>query len=141
MFAFVGGLRVPSIISWPSKIPENEVRNQPITAMDWLPTIRTMTKANLPANLSLDGYDVSDIIRSPDEPSKYPAIHWMFGQSWAVLEGNWKLIGRGKAPHFLGNLSAPKPEQINHLAQESTLVSRLHTLHQKWAKEVQPDTR
>jgi hypothetical protein len=50
-------------------------------------------------------------------------------------------MGRGKAPHFLGNLSDPKPEQINHLAQESTLVSRLHNLHQKWAKEVQPATR
>jgi hypothetical protein len=65
----------------------------------------------------------------------------MFGQNWAVLEGNWKLIGRGKDLHFLGNLSDPNPEQINHLAQESTLVSRLHTLHQKWEKEVQPAAR
>jgi arylsulfatase A len=138
---FEGGLRVPSIISWPSKVPENEVRNQPITAMDWLPTIRTMTNATLPANLSLDGYDLSDIIRSPDEPSKYTPIHWMFGQSWAVLEGNWKLVGRGKDPHFLGNLNDPKPEQINYLTQESVLVGRLHTLHQKWEKKVQPVSR
>ncbi|MEM6980869.1 MAG: sulfatase-like hydrolase/transferase [Planctomycetota bacterium] len=34
-----GGIRVPAIVSYPNQFPEGHVRDQLITAMDWLPTI------------------------------------------------------------------------------------------------------
>ena len=33
---FEGGIRVPSIISWPGKIPKGQVRNQFAVNTDWL---------------------------------------------------------------------------------------------------------
>ena len=36
---FEGGIRVPAMISWPGRLPENEVRGQLGTGCDWFPTI------------------------------------------------------------------------------------------------------
>ena len=135
---FEGGLRVPAIISWPEKLPRNVKRDHVITAMDWLPTLRAMTGSHLPADLQLDGHDLSEIIRSADASSKYDAVHWMFGKNWAVLKDDWKLIGKGDEAHSLGNLRNLKPEMKNYLNEEPDVAKRLKALHDKWLKEVQP---
>ena len=133
---FEGGLRVPAIISWPKKIPKNVTRDQAITAMDWLPTVCSFTGATLPDGLKLDGHDLTDIIHSKDKQSKYEAIHWQFGSNWAVLQGEWKLIGHKAKIKTLGNLREPNPESKNYLNERPALANQLFALHQNWAKEV-----
>jgi len=39
---FEGGIRVPAIISWPDKIPEDQVRDQFVVNTDWLPLGRIL---------------------------------------------------------------------------------------------------
>ena len=133
---FEGGLRVPAIISWPKKIPQNVTRDQVITAMDWLPTVCSFTGATLPDGLKLDGHDLTDIIHSKNKQSKYEAIHWQFGSNWAVLQGEWKLIGHKYKIKTLGNLREPNPESKNYLKERQVLANQLFALHQNWAKEV-----
>ena len=36
---FEGGIRVPSIVTLPGVIPENQVRDQMVTGVDWFPTL------------------------------------------------------------------------------------------------------
>ena len=109
---------------------------QVITAMDWLPTVCSFTGATLPDGLKLDGHDLTDIIHSKDKQSKYDAVHWQFGSNWAVLQGEWKLIGHKDKIKTLGNLSDPNPEAKNYLNERSALANQLFALHQNWAKEV-----
>ena len=45
---FEGGIRVPSIVSLPGVIPENEVREQFATGVDWLPTIADLCESSCP---------------------------------------------------------------------------------------------
>ena len=97
-----------------------------------------MTGSHLPADLKLDGHDLSEIIRSADAPSSYDAVHWMFGNDWAVLEGNWKLIGQGDEARSLGNLRDLEPEMKNYLNEEPDVATRLKALHDDWLNEVQP---
>ena len=36
---FEGGIRVPAAISWPGKIKPNQVRDQFVSVVDWMPTL------------------------------------------------------------------------------------------------------
>ena len=88
-----GGIRVPSIVSWPAKLPKGEVRDQAVTIMDWFPSlIEWCGVKNL--DVKLDGRSLQPIIDSPDIKTAHPVIHFQWQNEWAVREGDWKLIGR-----------------------------------------------
>ncbi len=139
---FEGGIRVPAIISYPAKLPQGAVRNQLITAMDWMPTVAALTSTPMPRELKLDGFDLRDIIASETNPTKYDTVHWMWQNHWMVRQGNWKLYqprpGRnGKAtPAKLFNLADSQPERQDYSSSKPELVKKLRTLHEEWRKDV-----
>jgi len=135
---YEGGIRVPAIISWPSKLPTGAVRDQAITAADWFPTIMELCNVPLP-NVELDGRSIVPIIRSSDAPTHHKVMHWNWQNAWAAREGDWKLIGSGKKGRFLGNLSDPQPEKKNYIKEKPDIAKRLQALHNEWLKEVQPE--
>ena len=135
-----GGIRVPSIVSWPAKLPKGEVRDQAVTIMDWFPSlIEWCGVKNL--NVKLDGRSLQPIIDSPEIETAHPVIHFQWQNEWAVREGDWKLIGR-KTPNktrlSLHNLADDKPEVKNYIGEKPDLVQRLSVLHQEWEREVSP---
>ncbi|MFV2067554.1 MAG: sulfatase [Pirellulales bacterium] len=143
---FEGGIRVPTMISWPSHLPEDEVRDQLGTGCDWLPTIAELCGARLPAR-KLDGKSLVPVIRSADADSPHRVFHWQLRDQWAVREGSWKLIGNPKdtshkAPitkndrRFLVNLEQDVTEMENIADKNAAIVKRLESLHDAWAKEI-----
>ncbi len=126
-----GGIRVPAIISYPAKLPKNAVRDQAITAMDWLPTIVDLCGVDLP-KVKLDGKSLVPIIKSESAKTYNQIMHWQWGDRWAVREGEWKLIG-----DFLGNLNNAQPERKNYIKEKPEIAKRLLALHNEWLKEVQ----
>ncbi|NOX99153.1 MAG: sulfatase-like hydrolase/transferase [Verrucomicrobia bacterium] len=138
-----GGIRVPAVISYPAKLPKGAVRHQAITVMDWFPTLLEMCDAGPPA-AKLDGRSLLSVIEFADAPSPHKILHFQWIKSWAVREGDWKLIckqGRGakaKAHYSLHNLAEVDPEVADHAADEPDIVNRLRRLHEAWAKEVSP---
>jgi len=149
---FEGGIRVPAIISYSSKLPNNTVRDQAITLADFYPTILELCEVPLP-ECELDGQSLIPIIRSAHVPSHHKVMHWQWQTSWAVREGNWKLIYNSRdttdkwqghpeprrriAKVFLGNLADDQPEFKNHAEDHPDIVRRLTKLHEEWAREVQ----
>ncbi len=138
-----GGIRVPAVISYPAKLPAGVVRHQAITVMDWYPTLLELCGVDLPT-AKLDGRSLLPVIQSPDAPSPHKVLHFQWINSWAVREGNWKLIckqGRGaksKPRYSLHNLAEEHPEVADHAADAPEIVNRLITLHEDWVKEVSP---
>ena len=135
-----GGVRVPAIISYPAKLPKGEVRGQIITAMDWFPTVLDLCGVQQPSNSpKLDGHSVLPLIRSAKAKSKYKILHFAWGKTWAVREGDWKLIGsNGNTKVSLRNLVDAKPEAKDYARAKPEIVQRLRTLHSDWVKEVSP---
>lgn len=124
---YEGGIRVPAMISWPGKIPENVVRNQVATGCDWYPTLMELCEIS-PSGHPLDGRSLLPIIRSEKAPTAHQRFHWKSGQAIAVREGRWKLIMTGKRvelydlPNDLGeaqNLAEKFPEIVKRLQEES----------------------
>lgn len=134
---FEGGLRVPAIISYPAELPKGVVRDQAITAMDWMPTILDLCQIALP-DVKLDGKSLLPVIESESAKSPYTALHWQWGKRWAVRQGHWKLVGHLDKGQFLGNLNDPQPEMKNYLEEEPSVAKRLEALHDEWLKDVQP---
>jgi arylsulfatase A-like enzyme len=137
---FEGGLRVPAIISYPAKLPKGEVRDQAITAADWYPTILELCGVEKP-KVKLDGHSVLPLIRDASTPSLHRQLHWAWSKGWAMREGDWKLIGNGAKPNFLGKLTDEEPEKKNYLKEMPDLVAKLHQLHKEWAKSTAPTTK
>jgi arylsulfatase A-like enzyme len=133
-----GGIRVPAIISYPARLPQGEVRDQTVTAMDWMPTVLELCSVPLP-HVELDGSSLVPVIRSADAKSPYKILHWQWGNRWAVREGEWKLLGQAGEARSLGNLNDPEPEKKNYLKEKSELVAHLLALHKEWAEDVEPN--
>ena len=135
-----GGIRVPAILSYPAAVPKGIVRDQAITAMDWMPTILELCEIE-PPEVELDGRSLLPVIESESAESPHTVLHWQWGDGWAVREGDWKLIGKADRSLSLGNLSDPDPEKKNYLEQKPVLAKRLQTLHKDWQRSVQPEEK
>lgn len=147
---FEGGIRLPAIISWPGQLPQGEVRGQLATSCDWLPTVAQLCDVNLPAQ-KIDGASLLDVIHSADHPSPHPVFHWQTGSrqnpSWAVREGDWKLLGNPQDPTrkqpvteadrlFLVDVAQDPGETKNLRAEHPEIVQRLQQLHEQWLRDV-----
>lgn len=132
-----GGLRVPAMISWPGKLPEGEIRDQAMTAMDWMPTLLELAGIEKP-KVKFDGASLVPVLKDNSTPSHYEQIHWQWGNKWAVREGDFKLLGIGEKALSLHRLTGDKPEQQDYLTEQPELAGRLLKLHQDWHKEVTP---
>jgi arylsulfatase A-like enzyme len=144
-----GGIRVPCIVSWPGRIPQNAIRNQTAVSIDWMPTIAQYCGIKPPEH-KIDGKSIVSIIESSDAPSPHKVIHWQTsrGKHWAVREGNWKLVHNGpatdykrrklpKVENFLSNLAQDVTETKNIASSNPDIVRRLTNLHENWLSQIQ----
>ena len=132
-----GGIRIPAIISYPSKLPKGATRDQAITAMDWMPTVLDLCDVEHKGP-KLDGHNIMNIIESNEAQSQYKDMYWAWGSQWAVRDGDWKLIGNRDRSISLHNIEECNPEKKNYIKEKPDLVKRLRGLRDAWAKEVKP---
>ncbi|HZW32508.1 MAG TPA: sulfatase-like hydrolase/transferase, partial [Isosphaeraceae bacterium] len=143
---FEGGIRVPAIVSWPGHLLENVVRTQVAHGCDWLPTIAELCRVPLPRH-PIDGKSLVGVIRSADVPTPHRVLHWQFESSWAVREGDWKLLhdvldttrrapGQRIKGSFLVNLRDDPSETTNLAAKHPDVVHRLERLRAEWSQSV-----
>lgn len=138
-----GGIRVPAIVSWPGKIAQGVSRDALGHACDWLPTLAELAGLPAPRN-RIDGRSLAPLLRPDAKDDLGPrTLHWQVGTGpnaeWAVLDGEWKLVGRGRDTadgrkvvqlrSFLVNLKEDPAETRDRSAERPDLVERLQRLH------------
>jgi len=148
---FEGGIRVPAIIRYPEAIPANQVRDQMVSEMDWLPTIAELTHSKI-IDKGIEGKSMMPVIKNENEKTQHNIIHWQLGNyddkksQWVVRDGDWKLLGNPKDPTtnqkfkkgtlFLVNLKEDVSEKKNLSNQYPERVKKMQALHDKWLIEV-----
>jgi arylsulfatase A-like enzyme len=152
---FEGGIRVPSIVSWPGHVPQDETRDQMAIGCDWLPTLAEWCSARPPDN-KLDGRSLAKVVESRDAPAPHESFYWRLGAGpaapWAVRDGDWKLLGNSKdtsnaAPltnadnPFLVNLADDPGESRNLAAAHPEVVKRLQQRRQTYEADMQSRSR
>ena len=135
---YEGGIRVPFMIQWPSRLKAGQVYEQPVIALDILPTAAAAAAAQLPKDRKIDGvnllpYLAGEPFRSgrsgpaaPDGKKTPPheILFWRMGQNHAVRKGNWKLVTMGTQTELFDvasdigeshDLSSAQPEVLKEL--------------------------
>lgn len=153
---FEGGIRVPSIVSYPGTLPEGEVREQMVTGCDWWATIAELTGAPLPEGHHLDGKSIAEVIRDGQAESPHQQFYWQLGGNpdkakWVVRDGNWKLLGNvsenvrpegvaeltgADRKQFLVNLSEDKGETRNVASENPEVVERMLALKKQYSDSI-----
>jgi arylsulfatase A len=137
MTLWEGGLRVPAMISWPAQLSPGQLRPQPVSALDLLPTLAEFCNAPLP-EAHIDGHSLASVCASDEASSPHDVLYWVYKEDWAVREGPWKIIGQGDEI-FLANLALDPTETINYAQTHRHIQNRLVDLHNRWIMELSRD--
>lgn len=124
-----GGQRVPCIMYWPGVIPPGSVSNEPVSAMDFLPTFCSISGASTPDDRIIDGSDIFGILsgETGTKVRRKPFFFYARNELEAVRSGPWKLHVRKRSQKVreLYNLEEDICEQHNVYREESETVREL----------------
>lgn len=129
-----GGVRVPFLARWPGVIEPGTVIDDPVTAMDVMPTLARLVGVPSPPT---DGVDLLPHILGRAESPPHEQIYWKMGASRAIREGNWKLHESG-GTSWLFDVDADPAESADVLSQHPDVVERLRSALDDWEQELPP---
>lgn len=144
--AHEGGHRVPLIVRWPGVTQAGSVCHEPVTSVDFYPTILAMTGAHGDRrhNAAVDGADLVPTLKQQGKPAR-DAIYWhyphynIFPQTpyGAVRQGDYKLIEFDEDGRVeLYNLRTDLAETKNVADQMPEFVTALRGKLAAWRKSV-----
>lgn len=132
---FEGGVRVPMLVRWPTKVPAGQVRDGIVSSLDLLPTIATAAGAAVPSGL--DGVDALPWLAGQASQSPHDVLYWRNGPNRAIRNGNWKLVQSGDYA-WLHDLATDVGESRNLADQHPDIVRDLQQRLDAWEKELKP---
>ncbi|MCM2679334.1 sulfatase family protein [Echinimonas agarilytica] len=136
---YEGGIRVPAIISWPTKIKQGQQSSEIVSALDLLPTIAHYAKAELPKR-TIDGHNIADYLEGKQSTLEHPNFLHFKNKVAGVRVGDWKYIRSGMAVYgksgrtpnneqeLLFNLKDDPAEQTNLADRFPERVAELQTM-------------
>jgi len=90
---FEGGVRVPTILWGPGRVPENSVCDKLASTLDVLPTLAALAGAQKPKDRVIDGEDITHLFHGEfDKANPDKAFYYYLRvHLQAVRQGKWKL--------------------------------------------------
>ena len=113
---YEGGVRVPTIVHWPGRIPAGSSSDEITSTMDLLPTLARLANSKAPTDRILDGHDIWPILSAaPNARTQHDAFYYYRKEELeAVRSGPWKLhLKADNGQPALYNLSADISETTN----------------------------
>jgi len=112
-----GGIRMPGILRWPSKVAAGRTCDVPVTGLDLLPTICAIAGAPAPADRVLDGESILPLLEGRPFQRTKPLFWWRLGGDAVLREGDWKLCGTPeKAKDFASPMDFIKRARLTTFA-------------------------
>ena len=137
LFLFEGGVRVPMIISWPGKLPANQVYDKTVSSLDIFPTVCAAAGIQLPDGLSLDGVDLFPYLLGQKTTVPHHSLFWSNGPNKAVRLGKWKMVKSGDHA-WLFDLSKDIGETTNLAQEKPDVLEILQNALDQWLSEMAP---
>ncbi|RZU63889.1 arylsulfatase A-like enzyme [Microterricola gilva] len=93
---FEGGIRVPSLLSWPNGLPQGADFTDPAAMMDVLPTLLDAINPDAAAGTlavdHIDGKSLLAALRGSEQAEEPRELFWEYEGQSAVRSGRWKLV-------------------------------------------------
>ena len=148
------GIRVPFVLSWPRGLPSGTRFDEPVIALDLVPTALAAAGVEIEDEWELDGVDLLPYLHGDVSGRPHEALFWRSWGQMAVRRGDWKLVSyvakmdegellRGEprdemTPYRLYNLRRDIGESEDLAAAEPQRAARLLALWRQWNAEMRP---
>jgi arylsulfatase A-like enzyme len=109
---FEGGIRVPFVMSWPSRLPMGGNYDAMVSSLDILPTVLTAAGGQ-PDYTHLEGRDLLPFVLEIDKGIPHQNLYWHKEWFSAMRDGDWKLIYIQDFGYALYNLKDDLGEKNN----------------------------
>lgn len=136
---YEGGVRVPFLASWPGRIPAGINYDEPVSALDILPTVAAAAGADTSACKPLDGVDLLPYLTSKNSKPPHDILFWRVigGQGYAIRQGRHKLVKAAALDRVqLFDLQEDLLERFDLASERSEVVTRLQRAYDDWNAEL-----
>ncbi|EAR16073.1 arylsulfatase A (precursor) [Robiginitalea biformata HTCC2501] len=101
-----GGVREPCIMKFPGRLPRGKVLDEPLMAIDLLPTIASVTGSPQPGR-EIDGKNAWGLLSGAEARGPQDAYYFYYrvNELQAVRDGDWKLV----LPHNYRTMQGQEP--------------------------------
>ncbi|MEO6080305.1 MAG: sulfatase-like hydrolase/transferase [Steroidobacteraceae bacterium] len=138
-----GGIRVPTLIRWPGRIPASTVSSQVGITMDLSASILAAAGSQVPAKAKLDGMNLFPVLQGRSRDVERTLFWRSTSYGWqqrAVRSGTWKLVVDG-GHEFLFDLSKDISERNDLARSRQDIAQKLRRLLSAWEAEVDAEAR
>jgi arylsulfatase A-like enzyme len=127
-----GGIRVPYIVRWPTKVRPGRVTAQPAITMDWVATFLEAAGVAPHPDYPLDGVSLLPVLGSPSKTFARE-LYWkmLYRNQQALREGDWKYLSV-EGDEFLFNLAADERERANHARRDPGRLAAMRARYRAW---------
>jgi arylsulfatase A-like enzyme len=96
---YEGGIRVPTVMHWPGKVPAGQQYDQPMIGLDWVATFLALNGVSKPyEGLEFDGVDLMPYITGQKVGRPHEILYFRRGEDYAIRKGDWKLAYNDQGP-------------------------------------------
>lgn len=152
---FEGGIRVPLIVRWPGTVDADTTCDDPVSNIDFMPTLADIAGATIPPNKQIDGLSLVGLMSNPDAKLAKRSLFWHFPiylqasgkkkdfvthDRWfrtrpgsVIRSGKWKLHEYFEDGRLeLYNLETDVGEKKNVATEQPEVAQRLHAELKNW---------
>ncbi len=138
---FEGGMREPTVVRWPGKIPAGKANGELMTTMDLLPTFAKLAGAAIPTDRVIDGKDIWPTLTGEAQTPHEMFFYHRGNVLAAVRSGRWKLHTSKGRPTQLYDLESDLSEKNNVIDSHPEVVRRLNGQLKAFAKNIADNSR
>ncbi|MBF7729105.1 arylsulfatase B [Pseudomonas sp. N040] len=137
---YEGGVRTPTIISWPGHIPAGQVIDEPLHMVDWFPTLIAQAGGTLDGGKPLDGKDIWPVLTSKAASPHSDILINVEAFRGSVRKGKWKLLHTATWPQKteLYDLQADLSEKTNVARDNPAVVEELMAILDAYGNQQAP---
>ena len=134
---YEGGIHVPFIVSWPTRLEGGKKCDVPMWSTDLFATALDAAGLPMPKEKPLDGKSILPALKGETD-SLHAELYWSSAGEkgkWAVRSGDWKLVAEKKRIELF-DLEKDPGETIDLSAKHPEVVSELTAKYNTWLDEM-----
>ncbi|MFJ9849495.1 sulfatase [Streptomyces sp. NPDC101150] len=132
-----GGIRVPTIVRWPSRLDGGQVSHEPVFTPDWTATLLEVAGARPDRAYPLDGTSLAGYLLRGERLAERD-LFWRVRGERALRRGDWKYYRGKDGTDRLFHVTHDPREQADKAAVEKQLLGRLRAAWEAVDKDLLP---
>lgn len=132
-----GGIRMPSFVRWPGRVPAGKRSNAVIHMIDVMPTFLAAAGVTPDPAWGISGANMLDVWTG-ESPAPERTVFWEFTvEGWymhAAMRGDWKLLRIGETNRWLYNVKEDPQERRTRAQEYPEVFQRLQAELDAWLR-------